>query len=194
LGFLALVAPGTEAQLYTGLLLVLCFLFIQVRRASPHAGRVTSALLRHNYSGTHSGCCRASQVIVRPYHMSGDNNLAVAGDAGIAATMLGQLGLRAAKKGDGGADVDAMIALLCVVSLAVVSTVVFNLGRGFLSTRSIAAAHLCEDRSLVRPVRIAKDLKYHAFVSHQWSSGQVRRSCDARRSPLMLPMVWRPVA
>jgi hypothetical protein len=152
-GFLALVDPGSLLQLYVGVGVALCILILQ--------------------------------LYATPYRSLSDNFLSMLSASALMLTLLGSLGIQlteltpdlsllglaqAGLSKDGG-SFGFIIFVLIGAALVVLLVAVGMFASSLNQSRSQPMARLASDGTVAVPP-ILPSGRWHAFVSHQWGSGQ----------------------
>lgn len=152
-GFLALVKPGSLLQLYLGVAVSLCILILQ--------------------------------MYADPYVTASDSFLSAVSASALVLTLLASLGIQLTEltpelsalgvelTGLDGSAFTAIVAVLIGSALLVLCSALAMFLHGLFVAQRQPIARWATDLTPVIP-RILSRGAYHAFVSHQWGTGQVR--------------------
>ena len=164
-GYLALVDPGSLMQLYLGVTVALCILILQ--------------------------------VYTQPYLTPTDNFLSMVSASALVLTMLASLGIQLTEltpdlsrlgveqSGFSGA-IPLIVAVLITSALLVLLVALVLFGHQLNASRKLPIARWANDGLVANP-RILPSGGFHAFVSHQWGSGQDKARAIKAQLTMLIP-------
>ena len=165
-GYLALVKPGTLLQLYLGLTFALCMLILQLYAA--------------------------------PYRSVGDNFLSAVSASALVLTLLASLGIQLTElkseltqlgqqlTGLGLDDLSIIVVVNIAAALLVLLLGLGMFAEGVRNARRLPIARWASDGTVAMP-RTLPAGRFHAFISHQWATGQDQARAIKAQLTAMLP-------